>query len=117
MPTQTIERLSKGQNQWQILNLKLPQAQFDTGCLQINNNEIILFGGFSEGPIDSVYTYKNTNPKEEGEFVEISSENSQQSSRNGLVKPDFFVVNGQYMEMPESKWENEGQRERIFMGH
>jgi N-acetylneuraminic acid mutarotase len=33
MPTASIERLSKGQNNWQLLNLKLPTTHFDLGAL------------------------------------------------------------------------------------
>ena len=73
MPTSTIERLSKGQNSWQILNLRLPEAQFDLGSMQINSSEILLFGGFSEGPVSTVHVYKNENQKEEGEFTQAEA--------------------------------------------
>lgn len=33
MPINTVERLSKGQNSWQILNLRLPAPVSDIGCL------------------------------------------------------------------------------------
>ena len=65
-PTSSIERLSKGQNNWQLLNLKIPKKIFDLGAMQINSSSLILFGGFESGPKDDVYVY-NTGP-DDGSF-------------------------------------------------
>jgi hypothetical protein len=43
-----IERLSKGQNHWQVLSVVLPEACSDMGSLQIPGSEdILIFGGFN----------------------------------------------------------------------
>ena len=75
--------------------------------MQINNSEIILFGGFNEGPQSNVYIYKNDDPKADGEF----------SKATNLSKEDFFESNGVYMEVPEKHWETAGEKERIILGH
>jgi N-acetylneuraminic acid mutarotase len=53
-----IESLSKGQNTWKIMNVKLPQEIFDLGSIEINQSEIILFGGFNDGALDKVWNFK-----------------------------------------------------------
>jgi N-acetylneuraminic acid mutarotase len=78
--------LSKGQNTWKILNVKLPYATFDIGSFEINNNEIILLGGFNDGALDKVLNFKVYPGQAEGE-IQVS-----QSSK--LAEKDFFVVNG-----------------------
>jgi len=50
-----------------------------------------LFGGFNEGPVNTIMTYTCNSPKEEGTLV---------SNSQTLSKPDFFIYNGQYMEVP-----------------
>lgn len=57
-PTEKIESLSKGQNSWKILNVKLPSAAFDVGSIEFSSSEIILFGGFNEGALDKVLLFK-----------------------------------------------------------
>lgn len=69
MPSQRIERLSKGQNNWQLLDIKLPVPCFDLGAFQIDQDEVMLFGGFNEGPVKRVLYYK-TAVGQEGEFQE-----------------------------------------------
>jgi hypothetical protein len=49
--------------------LRLPNAQFDTGCLSVNQTDILLFGGFIDKPLDTIYIYRNTDPKAEGEIL------------------------------------------------
>ena len=56
-PTRSIERLSKGQNQWQLLDLKMPAQTFDMGVLQISNEDILVFGGFDGGAKKEAYKY------------------------------------------------------------
>ena len=106
MPTSTIERLSKGQNSWQILNLRLPEASFDIGSMQINQNEILLFGGFSDAPIQKVWTYTHESSNAEGEFNKAAD----------LQKEDFFVQNGVYIDLPLDKCEN-NEQERVIVGN
>jgi N-acetylneuraminic acid mutarotase len=36
-PSSTIESLSKGQNNWKILNVKLPQPTFDIGSIDVSS--------------------------------------------------------------------------------
>lgn len=49
----SVERLSKGQNTWALLSIKMPSPMFDMGTVSLNaTNEIILFGGFKEGAVD-----------------------------------------------------------------
>jgi len=49
----TVERLSKGQNTWALLSIRLPSPIFDMGTISLNaTNEIVLFGGFKEGAVD-----------------------------------------------------------------
>ena len=105
-PCNTIERLSKGQNSWSILDLKLPHPRFDVGSMQVNHSQIMVFGGFSEAPASEVWIYSNENPKEEGEFTRGEP----------LPKPDFFITNGVYMEVPEAVQEHAQEPERVIMG-
>lgn len=80
---------------------------FDVGCIQVNQSELLLFGGFNGGALDTVYTYQNTDPRHDGTI-----ENAQNPAR--LDKPDFFVTNGNYIEYPS---EYTLEKERVFMGH
>jgi len=65
----TVERLSKGQNTWALLSLRMPSPMFDMGTISLNaTNEIVLFGGFKEGAVDQVIIYK-TDAGSEGEFA------------------------------------------------
>jgi len=80
MPSQRIERLSKGQNNWQLLDIKLPVPCFDLGAFQIDQDEVMLFGGFNEGPVKRVLYYK-TAAGQEGEFQEGQD----------LAECDFFT--------------------------
>ena len=99
VPTASIERLSKGQNNWQLLNLKIPRKIFDLGAMQINSSSLILFGGFESGPKDEVFVY-HTGP-DDGSFDEIEK----------LQTPDFFVQNGVFIKVPGE------QQQLIFNGH
>ena len=64
----SVERLSKGQNTWALLTIKMPSPMFDMGTVSLNaTNEILLFGGFKEGAVDQVVIYK-TDAGSEGEF-------------------------------------------------
>ena len=98
-PTSSIERLSKGQNNWQLLNLKIPKKIFDLGAMQINSDSLILFGGFDHGPKDDVFLYQ-TGP-DDGSFKEIRK----------LQTPDFFVQNGTFIKVPGEV------HQLIFNGH
>jgi len=40
------------------MNVKLPQEIFDLGSIEINQSEIILFGGFNDGALDKVWNFK-----------------------------------------------------------
>lgn len=75
---------------------------FDIGCMQLNPNEIMLFGGFHEGPLDKVYIFKST----ESEFEEAEP----------LPKPDFFIMNGQFIEIPPML-SHSGNPSRLVIGH
>lgn len=66
-PTDKIESLSKGQNTWKILQVKLPSLTFDIGSFEFSHDEIVLFGGFSDGPLDKVLFFKITNIGGQGE--------------------------------------------------
>ena len=48
----SIERLSKGQNTWQLLTIRLPTPMFDMGTFPLNGKDILLYGGFKDGPVD-----------------------------------------------------------------
>lgn len=78
----------------------MPTTHFDLGALAINDKEIIIFGGFSEGSQKSAYLY-STGP-EDGSFQQTK----------GLETPDFFLQNGVYIEVP-----NMSKRQIIFNGH
>lgn len=41
-----------------MLSLKLPTPAFDQGAHEINNNEIMIYGGFNDSPLDRVLFYK-----------------------------------------------------------
>ena len=56
--TKSIERLSKGQNNWELLTVQLPEALMDIGAHQLPAaNIIMLFGGSSENLVKNVHFY------------------------------------------------------------
>ena len=77
----------------------MPKTIFDLGAVQINANDIILFGGFDSGAKDDAYIYK-TGP-DDGSF----------SDAKKLQSPDFFVQNGVFIKIlgDKTQW--------IFNGH
>lgn len=87
----SIERLSKGQNHWQLLSVQIPSERFDLGTFAYNQNQIILFGGFNEGPKNTVYTYRTGNSIEDHGSFEQSEQNSK------LESDDFFPANGIFL--------------------
>lgn len=100
-PSNSIERLSKGQNNWQKLEVKMPTHNFDLGAFQISDKEIVVFGGFSEGSQKSAHIYETGLPGE-GSFKPCKS----------LEDPDFFLQNGVYIAVP-----NTNKKQYIFNGH
>ena len=74
--------------------------------MQINPNEILLFGGFSDGPSSKVWTYSQDSSNSEGEFNKSAE----------LSKEDFFVQNGVFIDLPLEKCEN-NEQERILVGN
>lgn len=50
------------------MNIKLPLPCFDMGSLEISNDELILFGGFKDAPLDKIYKYKSAGGTDEGEI-------------------------------------------------
>lgn len=83
----SIERLSKGQNQWQKLGVALPMPSFDLGAHQLpSSTDILVFGGYSEGSaLSDVWIYKTEG---EGRF---------EGAGTSLSTPDFVQVNGCYI--------------------
>lgn len=98
-PTASIERLSKGQNNWQLLDLKMPKTIFDLGAMQITSNELVLFGGFDSGAKDDVFIYKTA--PDDGSFTEGKK----------LQSADFFVQNGVFIKVQGEK------PQYVFNGH
>jgi len=81
LPTDKVEVLSKGQNNWRILNVKIPEPIFDIGSFELPDNEICLFGGFNgEGATNKAYVFKISNNPE----GEIKNETSADGSRTVL---------------------------------
>ena len=68
-PADTIETLSKGQNTWRLLAVRMPYPIFDIGSFQLNDSELVLFGGFNEGPLDKVLFFRVMAGTVEGEFT------------------------------------------------
>lgn len=58
------------------------------------------------GPLTTIYTYRNTDPKQEG-YIENAS------NPKYLQKADSFSANGLYIEYPK---EYAQSKERIFIG-
>ncbi len=51
------------------MNVKLPFPTFDIGSFELNQAEIILFGGFNDGSLDKVLSFKiPSNQTAEGEI-------------------------------------------------
>ena len=92
--TRSIERLSKGQNNWQLLNVCMPEASMDVGAIQIQGTEqILLFGGFTDNISRNVYLYHT---EESGRFENINT---------SLEQGDFFPVNGcTVLSAPQQIW-------------
>ena len=99
--------MSKGQNTWKILNVKLPYATFDIGSFEISSNEILIFGGFNEGSLDKVMTFKILTGQAEGDI--------QVSHTTKLAEKDFFVVNGINVKFTGDQ--NQYRKEIICTGH
>lgn len=106
-PTSVIESLSKGQNNWKVLNVKLPQPIFDIGSFEINNSEIVLYGGFNDGALDKVHFFKIQQTSAEGEIV------TSQTSK--LADKDFFVSHGMMIKFQGEQ--NQFKKEFIVTGH
>ena len=68
------------------------------GAFQIDQDEVMLFGGFNEGAAKRVLFYK-TAVGQEGEFQEGQD----------LAADDFFPVNGTYLRL--------GNKQLVFPGH
>jgi len=64
--SQNIERLSKGQNSWAILGLKMPApgGSCNAACISLNQKQIMILGGSAK--LSLVYT--NTDAQSEGHF-------------------------------------------------
>jgi hypothetical protein len=78
------------------------------GSLELSTNEIMLFGGFSDGPVDRVLYYKPTEGQtDEGTITTTSNVR--------LAVKDFFVVSGITIKVPEAL--SEGRRQVIIAGH
>lgn len=108
VPSANIERLAKGQNTWKILNVKLPSPTFDMGTIELNQDEVLIFGGFNDGPLDRVFNYRvKGGINDEGE---ISVSNSSK-----LAQKDFFVINGITIRVPSDL--SNGRKEIIVSGH
>ena len=101
-PCASIERLSKGQNSWQLLELRLPKAMFDMGALQITQNDILIFGGFESGARSEAFLYTTT--PDDGSFKETK----------GLETADFFEQNGVFIKLAN---ETSSQTRYVFNGH
>jgi hypothetical protein len=76
---------------------------FDMGAFPLNSKDILLYGGFKDGPVDSTWIYR-TDSGAEGSFI--------QPSEYKLAEKDFFVVNGVQMNVP-----NSNSQKVIFSGH
>lgn len=83
------------------MSLRLPSPQFDTGCIQNGKDEVLLFGGFNDQSLDTVYSYKCTDPKSEGEIT-----NALIPDKLGNSDGEFFVNNGLYIDFPEKYTNN-----------
>jgi hypothetical protein len=70
----------------------------DLGAFQIENDELVLYGGFNDGPSRAVWFYK-TQVGNEGEFYDGKE----------LQDEDFFPQNGVHLRLPN--------RQLIFPGH
>lgn len=80
--SKSIERLSKGQNNWQTLSVCLPEAAMDIGAIQVpGSDQIMLFGGWSDNAHRTVYFYATA---DEGRF----------DCKSELAKGDHFKTNG-----------------------
>lgn len=101
-PTASIERLSKGQNNWQLLELKLPTTNFDLGCLQTGANEVMVFGGFCEGAKKETFIY------------DVTSGDGSFKRGKDMETADFFEQNGVFITVPGR---GEANRQIVFNGH
>ena len=91
-PTDRIESLSKGQNNWKLLEVRLPQPAFDVGSIELpETHEIILYGGFKEQSQSQVYIFKVNPNSPEGQITKQFNLHGQEVH---LGAPDFFLVNG-----------------------
>jgi len=74
---------------------------FDMGAFETTNDEIMIFGGFNEKPLDSVYRYRGLNDGvAHGEVSLVESK---------LGAADFFTLNGISIKIPVEC--NAGKRE------
>jgi hypothetical protein len=80
------------------MDIKLPAPAFDMGSFQIDNDQVMLYGGFNDGATKQVWFYK-THVSDQGEFQEGQD----------LQDNDFFVQNGVFLRL--------SNRQLIFPGH
>jgi hypothetical protein len=76
------------------------------GTLEINNEELLIYGGFTDIPSNMICKYK-PNVTDEGEIENCTPKK--------LEKNDFFSVNGIHVKVPPEM--NNGKREIILAGH
>lgn len=78
------------------------------GSLEVGHNEIMLFGGFNEGPLDRVLYYKTSGTAHDEGRIETTN-------NVRLEQKDFFVVNGISIRVPEAV--SGGKNQVIVSGH
>lgn len=84
---QTIEMLdlNSKDSKWVTLQVKLPQQVCDMGSVPLSGNSILLFGGWMKTASSAAFVMNQTNDGANHSFAHV---------KQGLEKPDFFMVTG-----------------------
>lgn len=80
----------------------------------IDSSEIVLYGGFNDGPLNKTYFFKVNKQDAEGE-IKTHSESQAADFKAPLAEKDFFVVHG--IQIRTGEHQNEGKDETLIIGH
>jgi hypothetical protein len=87
--------LQADQPRWVMQSIKMPNQVCDLGAIPINENEIVLFGGWNKQALNVAFTMKQTKTAQD-------YNHSFGPIHGGLGNPDFFMIHGVAMQSKEN---------------
>jgi Kelch motif len=87
--------LQADEPRWVMQSIKMPNQVCDLGAIPINENEIVLFGGWNKQALNVAFTMKQTKTSQD-------YNHSFGPVHGGLGNPDFFMIHGVAMANKEN---------------